>query len=225
VEEKHMASHLIEMGRSEMRCRDEQGKYTDCPTSLGCGVGGCSLGGKLVPFDLPVIGGEVGLDITDAMTGLLVLRPLTGIGVAVVKNFGGEKWSNGAKLALGGLSIVGLAFDQLRDSSMFLGWAFPTAAETTEPLTDKVAEGVSWLLDRISGGKLLPAPASPADASQSGVGMPPSRRVGQERGGARVRPSLPRPADLIAKGSRVNGTPNRMMGSGGFRDRPIINRF
>ena len=221
-----MAFFLNELAGSKMKCRDSSGKIVPCPrpSSVGC-TNGCSLGmDKIVPFDLPVIGGVEQFDITDAIIGALAGKAVTGVATAVVQNTAGQKWANYAKLGIGSFAIGGLAFETLRSSPMFLGFSFATWPEMAEPVTDFAADKILWALEKVTG-KVFRRVSLPAEA-QNLSGIAPSRRIGQERGAPAYRPTVKTPSQLIAEGTRMGGTTRSgtagLMSGSAFK-RPVVN--
>jgi len=217
-----MATHMNELG-GDLRCRDEvTGKYVNCEAAFASGCsGGCSLGAtdKLVPFDLPVVGESVQFDLTDGIFGALGSKALTGVATAVLRGMGehGERNANWFKVGVGVFAFGGLLSERLRESSLFLGFSFASMPETAEPLTDKVGEGILWLINKVTG----------KEFAMSGLGrFPRNRRIGQVRGAPAHRPQIKSPAQLIREGKRQmsgtagNGTAGIMSGSA-FR-RPVM---
>jgi len=231
-----MATFLNELAGSGLKCRDESGKIVPCPrpSSFGCAGGGCSLGAdKLVPFDLPIIGGVEQFDLTDAVMGALAGKAVTGVLTSVVEGIKGEKWANYTKLGVGGLAIGGLAIDSLRSSPAFLGFSFATWPEMAEPVTDWVANKVLWIIEKVTGKTFAPVGATGLIPGGSGSantltvsGIRGTRRIGQERGAPQYRPQIKSPSELISQGTRMGATRRTgtagLMGGSAFR-RPIVN--
>ena len=129
----------------------------------------------------------------------------------------GERNANWFKVGVGVFAFGGLLSERLRESSLFLGFSFASMPETAEPLTDKVGEGILWLINKVTG----------KEFAMSGLGrFPRNRRIGQVRGAPAHRPQIKSPAQLIREGKRQmsgtagNGTAGIMSGSA-FR-RPVM---
>ena len=199
-----MANFLSEMGA--VRCRNASGKYVPCPSGLrGCGITGCGgiMGGKTIPFDLPMIGGEVNLDLTDALTGALSGKAILGVTNAVVGKMA-PAYQKHLKMGAGALAIGGLFVESLRENSMFLGFAIPTITEAAEPLTDFVATQIVKLIEKVSGQSYAPEVTATA-AGVRGIGQRRINRIGNSQGISEVRASFRTPAELIRSGSMLSG--------------------
>jgi len=208
-----MANYLSEMGAG-IRCRDGSGHYIPCPTGLtGCGVSGCmgGRGGKLVPFDLPMIPQSVSINMTDALAGALGGKAVLGVLNAVALK-AAPTYAPHLKMGAGALAIGGLFVRSLRSNSAFLGFAFPTIAEAAEPLTDMVADFILKGVTMVTGTSYAPAEAAKATtaAAVKGLGARRINRIGQSQGITEVRSSFQRPSDLIRAGSVLSGHRSKM---------------
>ena len=208
-----MANFLSEMGGG-LRCRDASGHYTPCPTGLSssCGITGCMSGrrmGRIVPFDLPAIGGRVSLDMTDALAGALAGKAVLGVANSVMAQAAPD-YAKHVEIGAGALAIGGLFMDSLRENSMFLGFAFPTIAEAAEPLTDMVADLLLKGVGAVTGKAYAPVATSAAVTGMRGIGSRRVNRIGQSQGATEIRASFQRPSDLIRAGSVLSGVRSKM---------------
>ena len=222
-----MANYLNEMGA--MKCVNERGKSVACPTpkNFGCGSGGCGMG-MIMPFDLPVIGKEVGFNISDAVLGAALGKISTGVMYPLIEFAAkdGMKWSDRVKVGVGVLSFLGLASERLRESSAYLGFSFSTWPEAAEPLTRYAAHGILKGLEMVTGKQIM-APAPTNGAAVTGKramgAIAPNRRIGAAGNTYEVRPNLFRPSQLIATGTRIGKSPGGM-GASKFR-KPVMQKI
>lgn len=205
-----MATHLSELGAG-LRCRNASGKYVPCPSGLsgGCGLGGCLGGDKMIPFNLPVIGGDVSFDVTDAVFGALGGQTLLGVTTKVLEKVTSQRTADITKATIGVASLIGLAYQPLRDNSMFVGFSFVAFPKTMEPLTDYATKGILWLVEKVSG-RSLGSLGSQSMGAKKMWKVGENRRIGQDQGASGVSPSIPTSKSLFLA---ANAAPRGGLGS------------
>jgi hypothetical protein len=176
------------------------------------------------------MGTEVGFDLTDGIMGALGGKVLTGIAYPLIYVMGkdkGQTYMDGAKIAMGLATFLGLASERMRENGLFVGFSFSTWPQAAEPLTDWLAKLALRGIQAATGKQILPpAPngnnATPSNSGTREMGaIPRARRIGASGNTYEVVPNVFRPQQLIEKGSRIGRSPKGMMGKSRFR-RPVM---
>lgn len=191
-------------------------------------------GDKVLPFDVPGLPEMSELNLTDALVGAMGGKVALDLGTTWVESRYGKEKSDMARIGLGVLSFLGLAFvERLQESSLFQGFAIMSMANALSPLSDWVSGMALGLGERVTGsmtGRRL--------GQNSGAYRGWNRRIGvsydnvrrgrmrgpiggMTQGGTSILPNIQTPRSLITAGSNVR-TRSRM--SGGAAAAPKIGK-